>query len=72
MSGYNITNNPPNFRERTVYAQIAPNQELDRLDVNQLNITGTGAFNVSVINTGAITDTGALTVGGLASLNGGL
>ncbi len=74
MSGYNITNNPPNFRERTIYAQIAPNQELDRLVVNSLTINGTGPFivNSPAVFNGGITDNGFLTVSGLATLNGGV
>lgn len=35
MSGYNISNNPPNFRDRAIYNPIAPNQTLDSLIINE-------------------------------------
>jgi hypothetical protein len=60
MSGYNITNNPPNFKERTIYAQIAPNQELNNLVVNNLTINPTGTFNAP----NNVTILGNLSVGG--------
>lgn len=68
MSGYNITNNPPNFRDLAIYAKTAPNQELNRLDVNELHVNGTGSFNSSVINCGFLNATGSVTAPNITQL----
>lgn len=34
MSGYNISNNPPNFSEKPVYAKTAPNYEFSNLSIS--------------------------------------
>lgn len=38
MSGYSITNNPPNFSEKPMYAKTAPNFEANTIALNTLNI----------------------------------